>query len=321
MTAGDSRGPIYRDARDLTPFGSAHMQTPVRELAGSVGGLIHGVLGGRDAALIAVDGEVPRLKLMPGKAAKAVHDAIFSSKEPERLIAVGRAYPGWAGLCSVMAGLLAYQHGGYLRGSELLQRGLSIRNDDDANQYAATYLTRVVTRVEVAERIEVPVLFSQESVFLALSHSLRETGQLEAALQTVAGLPPSLPTALARCALAFALGRDKEVVIWTEGLLNSDDLSAALLLLRGRALRRLGANAEAHDALKEVLRRRKTDAVLRNDALTDRALLVLDNGRKSLNPRDWLRGRPAALETFEVIRKDVDERRLWEQEWDNLDGK
>lgn len=321
MTAGDARGPIYRDARDLTPFGNAHLQTPVRELAGSVGGLIHGVLGGRDAALIAVDGEVPRLKRMPGKAPKAVHDAIFTSREPERLIAVGRMYPGWAGLCSVMAGLLAYQHGGYLRASELLQRGLSIRNDDDANQYAATYLTRVVTRVEVAGRIEVPVLFSQEAVFLALSHSLRETGQLEAALQTVAGLPPSLPSALARCALAFALGRDKEVVIWTEGLLNSDDLSAALLLLRGRALRRLGAHAKAHEALKEVLRRRKTDVVLRNDALTDRALLVLDNGRKSLNPRDWLRGRPAELETFEVIRKDIDERRLWEQEWENLDGK
>lgn len=321
MTAGDARVPIYRDTRDLTPFGNARMQTPVRELAGSVGGLIHGVLGGRDAALLAVDGEVPRLKRMPAKAAKAVHDAIFTSKEPERLIAVGRSYPGWAGLCSVMAGLLAYQHGGYLRASELLQRGLSLRNSDDANQYAATYLTRVLSRVEVAERIEVPVLFSQEAVFLALSHSLRETGQLEAALQTVAGLPPSLPSALARCALAFALGRDKEVVIWTEGLLNSDDLSAALLLLRGRALRRLGAHAQAHDALKEVLRRRKTDVVLRNDALTDRALLVLDNGRKSLNPRDWLRGRPAELETFEVIRKDIDERRLWEQEWENLDGK
>jgi hypothetical protein len=321
MTAGDARGPIYRDARDLTPFGNVQLRTPVRELAGSVGGLIHGVLGGRDAALIAVDGEVPRLKRLPGKPAKAVHGAIFTSKEPERLIALGRTYPGWAGLCSVMAGLLAYQHGGYLRASELLQRGLSIRNDDDANQYAATYLTRVVTRVEVAERVEVPVLFSQEAVFLALSHSLRETGQLEAALQTVAGLPPSLPSALARCALAFALGRDKEVVIWTEGLLNSDDLSAALLLLRGRALRRLGARAKAQEALKEVLRRRKTDVVLRNDALTDRALLVLDTGRKSLNPRDWLRGRPAELETFDVIRKDVDERRLWEQEWENLDGK
>lgn len=320
MTAGDAKGPIYRDRRDLTPFGHAQLRTPVRELAGSVGGLIHGVLGGRDAALISVDGEVPRLKRTHVKAAKAVHDAIFNSKEPERLIALARTYPGWAGLCSVMAGLLAYKHGGYLRASELLQRGLSIRNDDDANQYAATYLTRVVTRVEVAERIEVPVLFSQESVFLAFAHSLRETGQLEAALQTVTPLPPSLPSALARCSLAFALGRDKEVVIWTEGLLNSDDLSAALLLLRARALRRLGAGAKALEVLKEVLRRRKTDVVLRNDALTDRALLLLDNGRKSLNPRDWLRGRPAELETFEVIRKDVEERRLWEQEWEKLDG-
>ena len=320
MTLGDARGPIYRDTRDLTPFGNVQLQTPVRELAGTVGGLIHGVLGRRDAALLAVDGEVPRLKLMPGRAVRAVHDAIFTSKEPDRLIAVGRTYPGWAGLCSVMAGLLAYQHGGYLRASELLQRGLSIRNDDDANQYAATYLTRVVTRVEVAERVQVPVLFGQESVFLALSHSLRETGQLEAALQTVTGLPPSLPSALARCSLAFALGRDKEVVIWTEGLLNSDDLSAALLLLRGRALRRLGAHSKAQETLKEVLRRRKTDLMLRNDALTDGALLVLENGRKSLNPLGWLRGRPAELETFEVIRKDVEERRLWEQDWKQLGG-
>jgi tetratricopeptide (TPR) repeat protein len=320
MTAGDAAAPIYRDTRDLTPFGHTHLRTPVRELADGVGGLIHGVLGGRDAALLSVDGDVPRLKRLPSKAAKAVHGAIFTSTEPERLITLGRAYPGWAGLCYIMAGLLAYKHGSYLRASELLQRGLSTRNDDDANQYAATYLTRVVTRVEVAERIEVPVLFSEESVFLALSHSLRETGQLEAALETVARLPPSLPSALARCALAFSLGRDKEVVVWTEGLLNSDDLSAALLLVRARSLRRLGAHATAQQTLKEILRRRKTDMVLRNDALTDRALLVLDNGRKSLHPRGWLRGRPAELETFEVIRKDVEERRLWEQDWKQLGG-
>ncbi|WP_426997399.1 hypothetical protein [Pseudarthrobacter sp. N5] len=32
------------------------------------------------------------------------------------------------------------------------------RNDDAANQSAAGYLSRLVTRVEVAERIEVPVV-------------------------------------------------------------------------------------------------------------------------------------------------------------------
>jgi tetratricopeptide (TPR) repeat protein len=319
MTAGQIPGPIYRDTRDLTPFGGGQVRTPVKEIAEGVGGLIHGVLGGRDSARISVDGSVPRLRLLPGKAAKAVYDAIFASTDPNRLIAAAREYPGWAGLCYVMAGLLAHKQGGYLRAVELLQRGLSIRNDDDANQFAASYLTRVVTRVEVAERVEVPVLFSEESVFLALSHSLRETGQTEAALEALSMLPPSLPTALAKCALAYTLGRDQEVVVWTEGLLNADDLSAALLLVRARSLRRLGAHEHAQRALKEVLRRRKTSMALRNDALTDRALLVLENGRKSLNPRDWRRRR-AELETFEVIRKDVEERRLWEQEWKELDG-
>ncbi|MBT2597437.1 hypothetical protein [Arthrobacter sp. ISL-72] len=319
MSAGQTSGPIYRDNRDLTPFGGAQVRTPVREIADGVGGMLQTALGGRNSALISVDGPIPRLKRMPGKAAKTVYDAIFHNPDPNRLIAVGREYPGWAGLCYVMAGLLAYKQGGYLRASELLQRGLTTRNDDDANQFASAYLTRVVTRVEVAERIEVPVLFSEEAVFLALSHSLRETGHLEAALETVASLPPSLPAALARCWLAHALGRDKEVAVWTEGLLNADDLSAALLLVRARSLRRLRANTSAQAALKEVLRRRKTHLALRNDALTDRALLLLDSGRKSLNPRDWLRGRPAELETFEVIRKDVEARRVWEQEWKQLD--
>ncbi|MEN8582492.1 hypothetical protein ABFP37_07265 [Burkholderia sp. RS01] len=319
MTAGQIPGPIYRDTRDLTPFGGSQVRTPVKEIAEGVGGLLHGVLGGRDSARISVDGSVPRLKLLPGKATKAVYEAIFASTDPNRLIAAAREYPGWAGLCCVMAGLLAHKQGGYLRAVELLQRGLSIRNDDDANQFAASYLTRVVTRVEVAERVEVPVLFSEESVFLALSHALRETGQTEAALEALSMLPPSLPTALAKCALAYTLGRDREVVVWTEGLLNADDLSAALLLVRARSLRRLGAHEPAQRALKEVLRRRKTSMALRNDALTDRALLALDNGRKSLNPRDWRRRR-AELETFEVIRKDVEERRLWEQEWKELDG-
>ena len=59
MSVGDARGPIYRDTRDLTPFGNVQFQTPVRELAGTVGGLIHGVLGRRDPVLLAVDGEVP----------------------------------------------------------------------------------------------------------------------------------------------------------------------------------------------------------------------------------------------------------------------
>jgi tetratricopeptide (TPR) repeat protein len=222
-----------------------------------------------------------------------------------------------------MSGLLVYKHGGYLRASELLQRGLTTRNEDEANRYSSTYLTRIVTRIELAERVEIPVLFSEESVFLALAHSFRETGRTEAALDALAGLPPSLPMALARCSLALTLGRSRTVIDWTEGLLNADDLSAALLLVRARALRREGRLEAAHQALAEVLRRRKTHLALRNDALTDRALLVLDSSRRSLNPRDWGRRREDPVPQKEIaapvpIRKDEEMRRIWEQDWKKL---
>ena len=313
----------YRDTRDLTPFRKAVVRTPVRGLAGGVGGAgpgRHGAAGIRGT--LAVEAGCPGSRWAagsPAKAAKAVHAAIFGSTDPDRLIALARAYPGWAGLCYLMAGLLAYAHGGYLRAVRAPAARPSHQERRRRQPVRGQYLAGVVTRVEVAERIEVPVLFSEEAVFLALSHSLRETGQTEAALAALAGLPPSLPLALARCSLAAALGRDVEVVAETEGLLNADDLSAALLLVRARSLRRLGAYTAARSALQEVLRRRKTDFTLRNDALTDRALLLLDSGRKTLNPRDWQRRKPAELETVKAIRKDAEMHELWDREYGRAD--
>ncbi len=231
---------IFHDVRDLTPFREGYVRTPVRGLADGVNGVLSGVLSGRDHARLSLVGSVPRLKILSSKPAKAMHEAVFSSADPDRLLAFARMNPGWAGLCHIMAGLLVYKHGGFLRASELLQRGLTTRIDDDASQFSAMYLGQVVTRVEVAERIEVPVLFSEESVFLALAHCLREMGMTEAALEAVAALPPSLPSALARCTAAFSLERHRDVVVWTEGLLNTDDLSAALLLIRARSQRARG---------------------------------------------------------------------------------
>lgn len=327
MSAGPGESapqhPPFRDPRDLTPFRPAIIRTPVRGLAADARILVSGVLSGRARGTLTVEGGVPRLGRVAGrgagKAPKAVHPAVFGSRDPDRLIGLAREFPGWAGLCYLMAGLLAYSHGGHLRASELLQRGLSVRNDDAANGFAADYLAGVLTRVEVAERIEVPVLFSEEAVFLALSHSLRETGQTEAALAALAGLPPSLPTALARCSLAAALGRDAEVAAATEGLLNGDDLSAALLLVRARSLRRLGAHDAAREALQEVLRRRKTDFTLRSDALTDKTLLLLDSGRRSLSPRQWQHRKTAELEAVRAIRKDAEMHELWDRDYRRAD--
>lgn len=311
---------IFYDARDITPFREGYVRTQVRGLAGGLGEVLSGVLNGRDHSKLSVVGHVPRLKMLSAKPARAMYEAVYTSTEPDRILAFGRMYPGWAGLCHVMAGLLAYKHGGYLRASELLQRGLTTRIDDDASQFSAIYLGQVVTKVEVAERIEVPVLFSEESVFLALSHCMREMGMTESALEAVVGLPPSLPSALARCTAAFSLDRHRDVVLWTEGLLNTDDLSAALLLIRARSQRARGDFEPAQATLREVLRRRKTSMALRNDALADRALLVVEQGRRTLTPRSKRPASPAEPETLEVIRKDAEMRRLWENDFRQLGG-
>jgi len=314
--------PGYQDTRDLTPFRRARVRTQVRGVADGVGGAVSGVLRRRSADRLSVAGDVPPLKRFAGRTAKAMHAAVFTGTEPERLLLLARSNPGWAGLCQVLAGLLAYKHGSYLRAAELLRLGISTRIDDDASQFSAAYLGRVVSTIEVAERVEVQVLFSEESVFLALSHCLREAGQTVGALGALAGLPPSLPAALARCTAASALGRHRDVVGWTEGLLNSDDLSAALLLLRARSLRALGNRAAAQAALTEVLRRRKTSLALRNDALTDRALLAFDAGRRALLPGSRREAGPSTSGALEggLIRKDAEMRRLWEQDWKDLGG-
>ncbi len=314
---------LYRDPRDLTPFRKAVVRTPVRDAADGVSGLVAGVLTGRIRGALFAEGGPPRLGKVagrsPGKAAKSAHAVIFGSTNPDRMLALARDFPGWAGLCYVMAGLLAYAHEEHLRASGLLQRGLSIRNDDDAYSYAAEYLSRIVTRVSVAERIEVPVLFGDEAILLALSHSLHEAGQGEAALAVLAGLPPSLPMALARCSLAAALGRDAEVADDTEGLLNGDDLSAALLLVRARSLRRLGEYRAARAALQEVLRRRKTDFSLRGEALTESTLLVLDAGLQTLNPKDWQRRESVPQKAVENGRKDAELHEWWDREYRRAD--
>ena len=129
------RPALYSDHRDLTPFRTPVIRTPVRGLAEGV----TGVLAGRIRGTLPVEGGTPRLGKVggrsPSKSAKAAHAAIFGSSDPDRLIALAHTYPGWAGLCYLMAGLQSYAQGGYLRASELLQRGLLIRNDDGGRAF------------------------------------------------------------------------------------------------------------------------------------------------------------------------------------------
>ncbi|MEN2744529.1 hypothetical protein [Sinomonas halotolerans] len=264
MASGElHRQPSYHDPRDLTPFRRVLVYAPVRGL------------GRRVSDRLARRARVPRLRRFPSKPERLVHAAVFGAGEPERLVLLARAHPSWAGLAYVVAGLHAYRAHQHAQAAELLGRGLTGPSGVEAAAFAAQYLEEFRVWVEVAEGVEVEAAFGEEAVCLALAHSLREVGRPRDALAALETLPPSLPAALAACRLAEVLGRPADVVDRTRGLTNSGDLAAVLLVLRARALRTLGRRAEAHAALREVLRRRRTALPVKNAAATERALLML----------------------------------------------
>lgn len=290
----------FRDPRDLTPFRGVRVFSPVRGLLSRAG----------------QRGGAPKLRRFPSKPERAVFEAVFRDKEPERLVLLARSYPGWSGLCYVMAGLLAYRAHQHAQAAELIQRGFAGENEQAASHFAADYLEPWSLWIELSEGISVEALFSEEAVCLALAHSLREIGHPREALAALAQLPPSLPTSLAASRLAELLGRPGDVVLWTEGLTNRDDLAAALLLLRARSLRSLGRRSDAHDAIREVTRRRRTSLPLRHAAMTERALLLMGVGRRSALRRAHDGGlRPGAKRA-----KDAEVREVWLRDFERLTG-
>ncbi|MCH6468779.1 hypothetical protein [Sinomonas terrae] len=301
MASSDvDRQRTFHDPRDLTPFRGVRVSTPVHDILDR----------------FARRSRSPRLRRFPAKVERAVFDAVFRSHEPERLVVLARSHSGWSGLCYVLAGLLAYRAHQHAQAAELLQRGLAGENEPAAAQFAADYLGAWSQWIELSEGVSVEVLFSEEAVCLALAHSLREIGHPGEALTALAPLPPSLPTTLAGARLAEILGRPVDVVSWTEGLTNRDDLAAALLLLRARVLRSLGRRADAQEAVREVLRRRRTPLVLRHAAMTERALLLVGVGRRrSLRKAHDAGQRPGAKRT-----KDAEVRELWLRDFERLTG-
>ncbi|BCT77866.1 hypothetical protein SCMU_37080 [Sinomonas cyclohexanicum] len=316
MASGElDRQPSFHDTRDLTPFRSAQVYAPVRGM------------GRRIAQQVAVRVRAPRLRPFASKIEKQVYAAVFAHGEPERLVLLARAHPGWSGLCYVMAGMHAYRSHHHAQAAELLARGLAGASEPAATAFAAEYLGGVRHWIEVSEGVEVEAVFSEEAVCLALAHSLREVGRPEEAVAVLAPLPPSVPAALAACRLAEVLGRPHEIVARTEGLTNASDLAAALLVLRARALRELGRRAEAQAAVREAMRRRRTSFAVKNAAATERALLLLGVGRRTRGGGHRAGGDAAPSSAFDELREVTKARRvrearareLWVRDFEDLE--
>ena len=100
--------------------------------------------------------------------------------------------------------------------------------------------------------VYIPV--SRDLIGLTLADVLRRRGELDAAIDVVSRLQPSLPAAVALADLYTEAGRHLHVLRLTDGVRNEDDLTAALCVYRGKALMRQGHHEDADWAFTTALR-------------------------------------------------------------------
>ena len=89
MSAGPGqsapRPALYRDLRDLAPFRTPVIRTPVRGLAEGVGGAVSGVLAGRPRGALPVEGGAPRLGKVGGRTpGKAARESVGQKRRMDR---------------------------------------------------------------------------------------------------------------------------------------------------------------------------------------------------------------------------------------------
>jgi tetratricopeptide (TPR) repeat protein len=149
-----------------------------------------------------------------------------------------------------------------------------------------TYLSSTRLPIQITPEIEIDEALGRNLVGLMLAEWKQSDGDLPGAIDIVEQLEPTAAAALSLAELDIALRRWDDVVELTDGLANSDDVSALLLIFRGTALRELGHHESARLAFKEALRARSRSREVRFRALVERALTFHAEGKLGLARKD-----------------------------------
>jgi tetratricopeptide (TPR) repeat protein len=172
------------------------------------------------------------------------------------------------------------------RGRRLLERVWAQGADPAESRFVRTYLPATRLPVQITPDLEVDEALGRNLVGLSIAELRQAEGDLAGAVQIVEQLQPTPAAALSLSELYFELGRYDDIVSMTDGLANSDDVTALLLVHRGIALRELGHHDAARLAFKEVLRFRSRSREVRFRALVERASSYHEQGKLALARKD-----------------------------------
>lgn len=169
----------------------------------------------------------------------------------------------------VLAGLCAHA-GGARDARELLREAWEVGGAPEQHPFVTRHLPHATVAVAVSAGLRAALPISRDAVGLALLAGERDAGELDAATAVAEDLDPSVVALLALVDLALRAGRLDDVVELTEGLSNTDDATALLLVQRATALRATDRPAAADAALQDAIRWGVRGSVVRRVALAER---------------------------------------------------
>lgn len=172
-------------------------------------------------------------------------------------------------LGTALGGLTAYAAGaGPAR--ELLRAAWESGGPCAPSPFGADHIQHLAVRVDLTAGVQALLPLSWDTVGLALVATERCRGDLDAATRVAEDLDASVVSALALADVYLETRRHDDVVELTEGLTNTDDATALLLVMRAVALRSSGRPRAAGPVLHDAIRWGVRDSVVRRLALSER---------------------------------------------------
>jgi hypothetical protein len=172
-------------------------------------------------------------------------------------------------LGTALGGLTAYATGAGA-GHQLLRAAWEAGGPEEPSPFDADDIAHVTIRVDLTAGVQARLPVSWDTVGLALVHLERRRADLDAAIAVAEDLDPSIVAALVLADLYLEAQRPEDVVELTEGMTNTDDVTALLLVMRAMALRMAGREREAAPVLQGAIRWGVRDSVVRRLALSER---------------------------------------------------
>lgn len=214
--------------------------------------------------------------------------AAMQSGDTESMERIRREHPELALPAASLGAVFCFNNGEYTRAERFAESVFASGEEPATNPFVQKYV-RLGFHMDIVAGVSVYFRLGRTSNGLILANVRRELGNIAGAIEVVEQLDPSTYVKISLAGLYCQGGRHQDTVRLTDGITNTDDRSALLLVFRGESLRELGHYEASRSALREALKSKKRDATVRHRGLFARALTYEAEGKKSLARKDYER--------------------------------